>query len=228
MKIHVIKSWGFAILLILSASICSNIGNGSNTSSSLSTIAQPVTKKPTISIPTAKYDIPPATRTQPVSLNACVTSSTIRMRENPGTEFAVIGGLTSGTCFKIIGRNKDSSWANILTSENVKGWVAAWLITSEGNVNSLPVTSNIISLTPTPNLVGNQLLSDIQPTKKNNSSNNSSNNNSNNSCHPAYPSVCIPTGRDRDCKDIPYRNFSVPGADPFNFDGDGDGIGCET
>ena len=37
---------------------------------------------------------------------------------------------------------------------------------------------------------------------------------------------------DRDCKDVPYRNFrviyNVPDPDPHHFDGDRDGVGCEA
>lgn len=48
-------------------------------------------------------------------------------------------------------------------------------------------------------------------------------------CHPAYPDVCIKgPPPDLDCKDVPYRRFRVLSPDPHNFDGDGDGIGCES
>ena len=48
------------------------------------------------------------------------------------------------------------------------------------------------------------------------------------SCHPSYPSVCIPSGSaDLDCGDISHRNFRVLSPDPHRFDGDGDGFGCE-
>jgi len=48
-------------------------------------------------------------------------------------------------------------------------------------------------------------------------------------CHPSYPTVCIPPPPpDLDCGDIPYRRFSVTGSDPHGFDGDDDGIGCES
>jgi hypothetical protein len=52
-------------------------------------------------------------------------------------------------------------------------------------------------------------------------------------CAPSYPTVCIPPPPpDLDCGDIPYRNFTVrydvPDPDPHRFDGDHDGIGCET
>lgn len=48
-------------------------------------------------------------------------------------------------------------------------------------------------------------------------------------CDPSYPTVCIPPPPpDLDCKDIPYRRFKVLPPDPHRFDGDGDGIGCES
>jgi hypothetical protein len=48
-------------------------------------------------------------------------------------------------------------------------------------------------------------------------------------CDPAYPTVCIPPPPpDLDCSDIPYWNIKVVPPDPHGFDGDGDGIGCET
>lgn len=48
-------------------------------------------------------------------------------------------------------------------------------------------------------------------------------------CDPSYPTVCIQSPPpDLDCKDIPYRNFKVLPPDPHHFDGDHDGIGCET
>src|SRR3989475_2416107 len=48
-------------------------------------------------------------------------------------------------------------------------------------------------------------------------------------CDPAYPDVCIPPPPpDLDCTDIAYRNFRVLPSDPHHFDGDSDGIGCET
>lgn len=49
------------------------------------------------------------------------------------------------------------------------------------------------------------------------------------SCSPAYPEVCIPdTGEDLNCADIPYSNVKVLPPDPHGFDGDSDGVGCES
>jgi len=48
-------------------------------------------------------------------------------------------------------------------------------------------------------------------------------------CDPSYPTVCIPPPPpDLDCKDIPYKRFTVLSPDPHRFDTDGDGIGCES
>jgi micrococcal nuclease len=48
-------------------------------------------------------------------------------------------------------------------------------------------------------------------------------------CDPSYPTVCIPPPPpDLDCGQIPYRRFQVVGSDPHRFDGDNDGIGCES
>ncbi|MEM8531622.1 MAG: hypothetical protein AAGF95_12320 [Chloroflexota bacterium] len=48
-------------------------------------------------------------------------------------------------------------------------------------------------------------------------------------CHPSYPTVCIPPPPpDLNCSDIPYNDFTVLPPDPHNFDGNNDGIGCES
>ncbi len=53
------------------------------------------------------------------------------------------------------------------------------------------------------------------------------------SCEPSYPDICIPLGSpDLDCGDISDRRFrvvyDVANPDPMHFDGDHDGIGCES
>jgi micrococcal nuclease len=48
-------------------------------------------------------------------------------------------------------------------------------------------------------------------------------------CDPSYPTLCIPIGApDLDCKDISARRFPVLPPDPMRFDGDHDGMGCES
>lgn len=47
-------------------------------------------------------------------------------------------------------------------------------------------------------------------------------------CHPSYPTLCLPGSPDLDCGDISARRFPVTGSDPHGFDGDFDGVGCES
>jgi len=50
-----------------------------------------------------------------------------------------------------------------------------------------------------------------------------------NQCDSSYPSVCIAAyPPDLDCGEIGYSNFKVLQPDPHRFDGDKDGIGCES
>ncbi|KAB8315330.1 thermonuclease family protein [Tolypothrix campylonemoides VB511288] len=47
-------------------------------------------------------------------------------------------------------------------------------------------------------------------------------------CDPSYPDVCIPKNSGNlKCSDISYRRFKVLSPDPYRFDRDGDGVGCE-
>ncbi len=62
-----------------------------------------------------------------------------------------------------------------------------------------------------------------QPTKKPTKPNNTNRN-----CDPSYPTLCLPSSPDLDCGQISARRFPVRGRDPHGFDGDGDGIGCES
>ena len=76
-----------------------------------------------------------------ISLKGCVTDSAIRIRQGPGTDFEVVGGLVSDACIQILGRNQDASWVYIITEGNEAGWVAAWLLTIEGDVTRVPLRS---------------------------------------------------------------------------------------
>ncbi len=49
-----------------------------------------------------------------------------------------------------------------------------------------------------------------------------------NNCDPSYPTLCLRSSPDLDCGEINARQFPVRGRDPHGFDGDGDGIGCES
>ncbi len=49
-------------------------------------------------------------------------------------------------------------------------------------------------------------------------------------CESSYPDICLPHPLDEhtlECRHIPFRDFRVLAPDPYAFDQDGDGIGCE-
>lgn len=48
-------------------------------------------------------------------------------------------------------------------------------------------------------------------------------------CHASYPDFCIPPPPpDLDCGDLTQKNFTVLAPDPHGFDGNNDGVGCQT
>jgi hypothetical protein len=50
-----------------------------------------------------------------------------------------------------------------------------------------------------------------------------------NNCDPSYPTLCIPPNSpDLDCIQMQIKDFPVLQPDPMGFDGDRDGIGCES
>lgn len=94
------------------------------------------TPRATITITTSKTLAPRPTKTpQPVRLQACVTNSTVRIRKGPGTDYEQIGGMASGTCMSIQGRNTDASWVYMVSEDGKAGWVAASLLTIDGNLH---------------------------------------------------------------------------------------------
>jgi len=67
------------------------------------------------------------------------------------------------------------------------------------------------------------------PVESNESTKHSEKTKSISNCDSSYPDFCIPPyPPDLDCKDIPQKRFTVLQPDPHRFDGDKDGIGCES
>jgi hypothetical protein len=47
-------------------------------------------------------------------------------------------------------------------------------------------------------------------------------------CDPSYPTLCLPSSPDLNCDDVNATDFPVRGRDPHGFDGNNDGVGCES
>ncbi len=124
-------------------------------SRSNSTMVQKWTRisKPTFAETTTALPLPTQTQTF-ISLKACVPHASIRIRRGPGTQYETIGGLVSGTCMWVLARNEESNWVYIVTENDKSGWVAAWLLTIDGDVTRLSVRegseAGVVVTTATP------------------------------------------------------------------------------
>jgi len=89
-----------------------------------------------------------------------------------------------------------------------------------GKTYSYVITANLLEgNTPRSNSASVTTETDSEPTTSSQQVN----------CDPSYPDFCIhPPPPDLDCKDIPQKRFTVLQPDPHRFDGDKDGIGCES
>jgi hypothetical protein len=71
---------------------------------------------------------------------ARINTSSLNVRQGPGTNYAPVGTLVQGDQVQIVGRNADSSWWAI-SYENGTGWVIASLVITEGDVSQVPLVA---------------------------------------------------------------------------------------
>ncbi len=90
----------------------------------------------------------PSTPSTPSGLTAS-PFSTINFRAGPGTNYGIIGSVPGGTVVPVIGRTSDAQWAQV-TYNGATGWLAAWLLAINGNLNSAPVVGTTPAAQPTP------------------------------------------------------------------------------
>lgn len=69
-----------------------------------------------------------------------VASPVVNVRLGPAVSFAVIGQVPNGTPLSLVGRTGDSAWLAVCCVDGQQGWTATYLMTTEVNVNTLPVT----------------------------------------------------------------------------------------
>jgi hypothetical protein len=79
------------------------------------------------------------TRTyEPHALSACVRDIT-NIRRGPGTGYETIGGLLTGACLTILGRNEEASWVFIVSDEDQSGWVAVSALDRVGDLSRVSI-----------------------------------------------------------------------------------------
>jgi len=128
------------------------------------------------------------------------------LRGGPGTNYAQMGSVALGQALNIVGRNATGDWLKLANG----AWIAGSL------VNNAPASLSVVA-TPVPPVQTVPLAATLAPAL------------SRGNCDPSYPTVCIPPAPpDLDCGQIRERRFQVLPPDPHGFDGDHDGVGCES
>jgi hypothetical protein len=121
------------------------------------------------------------------------------LRGGPGTNYPIVGGVKAGAALSIMARNAKGDWYQLANG----AWIAAFLIPTPSATKPPPIPTAPPAVRAAPAVPVQQ-------------------------CDPCYPDVCIPSvAYDLDCPEVPYCQFRVT-CDPHRFDGDHDGIGCET
>lgn len=83
---------------------------------------------------------PQPTRTpQPVTPSTCIENTTVHIRRGPGTQYETIGGLMSGVCFTVLGRNEEASWVYIVSEDHQMGWMATSLLSKAGDLSRVSI-----------------------------------------------------------------------------------------
>lgn len=68
-----------------------------------------------------------------------VASEVVNVRLGPSVNFGVIAQAPNGTLLSLTGRTEDSAWLAVCCVAGQQGWVATYLLTTDVNVNTLPV-----------------------------------------------------------------------------------------
>ncbi|MCC7207261.1 MAG: serine hydrolase, partial [Anaerolineae bacterium] len=69
------------------------------------------------------------------------------LRAGPGTEYGIVGEITKGTAYPVIGRHARFPWL-LLQLPDRQGWVFRDLVTITGNVDSAPLSDVVLDTTP--------------------------------------------------------------------------------
>lgn len=83
--------------------------------------------------------MPPAVAYSLEPANTATANVTVRVRSGPGTGHPQIGVILAQKVVPLKGRNADTSWLYVEHKPGATGWVAAWLMTVNGDASQAPV-----------------------------------------------------------------------------------------
>ena len=84
---------------------------------------------------------------EPVTILACIEEAA-RISRGPGTHYETVGGLPSGTCLTILGRNEEASWVFIVSDDDLTGWMPATALKDVGNISRVSVRNDYALVNP--------------------------------------------------------------------------------
>jgi len=85
---------------------------------------------------------PPSDQPTAPPINVSVTTSA-NIRSGPTRNANVIAGAPAGTSLVADGLSEDAEWLRVTVSETVIGWINRTLVTSSGDIDSLPVVTGV-------------------------------------------------------------------------------------
>lgn len=77
-------------------------------------------------------------------------NNNLNVRSGPGSEFATLGTVQAGVELSVVARTSDNSWVLVEFAVGQQGWIAAFLATVRGDLNSVPVLDVVDAPTPAP------------------------------------------------------------------------------
>ena len=98
----------------------------------------PVAEAPVTEEPTPTLDAPTPT---PIP-KAVITIGTANARSGPGIEYGLVGAVTQGQAFDVLGKNPEGTWWQFCCVNGQQAWIFGELVNVE-NAGSVPVAQNI-------------------------------------------------------------------------------------
>ena len=144
------------------------------------------------------------------------------LRGGPGTSFPVVGRVQNGQALTIVAKNAGGDWYQLSNGQ----WIAAFLVNgASATTQAVPAAAPAPTVAPAPTTAPVPTVAPVAPVPTATPAPAPQPQN----CDPSYPTLCIPPNApDLDCGDIGARRFLVLPPDPHRFDGDRDGVGCES
>ena len=78
-----------------------------------------------------------------VELPKIIAAQILNVRSGPGTNYTILGQITQGSTYEIIGKNPAGDWWQIDVGLPEKGWVIGQLVSTNGDTGQVAVADNI-------------------------------------------------------------------------------------